>query len=415
VNAGIPFDHLLLIGAGIVGRAIADAHLDAAIPFDLIDNNPQNLAVAGELLARPGWKVTPHAAPPFGGSCLRFTQDPVREGTKTLIIESIAERLDAKRNLLADIAAAIGTEFCFASNTSSLRIAEIAAAIRDPERVCGMHFFMPVRGRELVEVVGAPGTASRVLEAVSLHAQRLGKRPLRVHDTPGFVVNRILWPYLNQSLALLGAGADHRQISVAAKRCGMPMSPLVLIDMIGLRTAFDAGRAAWQAFPKRIEPSPILPGMIKAGLQGRSGGAGFYSYSPDPMACKEDELTAASRQVIGKYLRNERTWSDDEVYLNLAVPMWIEALLVCQEKLIPDRQTVTDALAGGLGCNPPGGFWEQFDRLGIERLRKSIELFAPSFKAMNIPASLAQSLAHSRTLHDAVQHWLMTTPHPHRA
>lgn len=401
-----PFQQITLVGAGVVGYAIAHAHLRAGCPVELVDNNPASLQACGEALVAAGHRIIHRGE--FSGSSELVSLAPANPGewpsTPTgleqaepqriaasdqptrLIIESIVERVAEKRALFTELSQHFGRAAVLASNTSSLRIGQLDSAAAHPDLVCGLHFFMPVEGRDMVELIPGAETSQNVIDQVAAHARRIGKPPLLVADSPGFLVNRLLWPYLNNAVRLLECGADHQAIRRGAERLGMPLSPLELIDMIGLRTAFDAGRAAWQAFPSRIEPSPILPGLIKRKLSGRSGLSGFYDYPANSQtAAPSEELNPLASQIIAKYQREVRPWTDDEVYLNLAVPMLIEALLVLQAGVITERDRLEDALRAGLGWQNPQGFFGQFD---ASLARLAIEEFSPLCAAMRAPEEL---------------------------
>jgi len=430
-----PFQQITLVGAGVVGHAIADAHLRAGCPVELVDNNLAALQACGEALVAAGHRLVHRGEFLASSELVSFTPanpgevpspptgpDQATEAARVealriealrveapsidalpdnappdqparLIIESIVERVAEKRALFAELSQHLGRSAVLASNTSSLRIAQLDSAAAHPDLVCGLHFFMPVAGRDMVELISGPETSQNVIDQVAAHARRIGKPPLLVADSPGFLVNRLLWPYLNNAVRLLECGADHQAIRRGAERLGMPLSPLELIDMIGLRTAFDAGRAAWQAFPSRIEPSPILPGLIKRKLSGRSGLSGFYDYpensqTADPSA----ELNPVASQIIAKYQREVRRWTDDEVYLNLAVPMLIEALLVLQAGVITEPDRLEDALRAGLGWQNQEGFFGQFD---ASTVREASEQFSPLCAAMRAPEALLASLGES--------------------
>ncbi len=203
------------------------------------------------------------------------------ESSTPIVIESIAERLDVKRNFFAEAEQIFGDDAILCSNTSTLRIGAIAEKLNRPERFCGMHFFMPVDKRHAVEVIRSEQTTDSTVRVCGDHVRRIHKEPLAVGDGPGFVVNRLLSPYLNESMLMLGRGVTAERIERAALAYGMPMSPLELIDLIGIRTTFDAGRVFWQSFPTRVDPAPILPAMVKKKRFGRSVRAGFFDYEAD--------------------------------------------------------------------------------------------------------------------------------------
>ena len=198
-----------------------------------------------------------------------------------LVIEAAFEDLGVKRELVAALDEVLGEEAFLASNTSALSLTEIAAASSRPERIVGMHFFNPAPLMPLVEIVRGERTRDDVFEAAFAFARRLGKVPVRCHDTPGFVVNRILIPLLNDAVQVLEEGtASPEDIDKGMKLgTGWPIGPLALIDLIGIDVHVHVCEALWNAYREpKFAPPPRLVRMTKAGLLGRKSGEGFYRY-----------------------------------------------------------------------------------------------------------------------------------------
>src|SRR5262249_26002946 len=172
----------------------------------------------------------------------------------------------------------IRPETILASNTSTISISRMAEVLSKPERFAGMHFFNPVERMPLVEVIrGEKSNDSAVVTLVAL-AKQVGKSPIVVKDGPGFLVNRILFPYMDEALLLLTEGAEPRAIDKAATAVGMPMGPITLQDVVGLDTSLYAGRVMHAAFPNRAVASPLLEELVAKGRLGQKSGAGFYRY-----------------------------------------------------------------------------------------------------------------------------------------
>jgi 3-hydroxybutyryl-CoA dehydrogenase len=198
-----------------------------------------------------------------------------------LVIEAIVEELDAKRMLFEDLSA-IAPKAILATNTSALSVTEIAAAAARPARVVGMHFFNPAPVLPLVEVVRTELVDSDVYESAYAFATALGKEPIRCHDTPGFVVNRILIPLLNDCVRVLDEAKVTPKDLDRAMCFGTnwPIGPCALIDLIGIDVHVHASEALWQALREpRMAPPPRLVAMAKAGLLGRKSGRGFFEYA----------------------------------------------------------------------------------------------------------------------------------------
>jgi 3-hydroxybutyryl-CoA dehydrogenase len=198
-----------------------------------------------------------------------------------LVIEAIVEELEPKRELLVQLERACRTDAVLATNTSALSVTELAAAVSTPERVVGMHFFNPAPLMPLVEIVRAELSSDEAFETALAFGERLGKHPIRCHDTPGFVVNRVLIPLLNDCVRVL----DEARVTVEDLDAGMkhgagwPMGPCELVDLVGIDVHVHASEALYEKTREpRMAPPPRLVAMRNAGLLGRKSGRGFYRY-----------------------------------------------------------------------------------------------------------------------------------------
>jgi 3-hydroxybutyryl-CoA dehydrogenase len=202
-----------------------------------------------------------------------------------IVIEAVVESLDAKREVYQALDAACPPRTIFASNTSSLSITEMAAVTKRGERFVGLHFFNPVPLMKLVEVVRSPLTSAEAFESAVEFAKGLGKSPIRASDRTGFIVNRLLVPYLLDAIRALeeGAGSIEDIDKGMQLGCGHPMGPLTLLDFVGLDTTYYIADIMFDEFrEKRFAPPPLLKRMVQAGWSGRKSGKGFYDYSQDP-------------------------------------------------------------------------------------------------------------------------------------
>jgi 3-hydroxybutyryl-CoA dehydrogenase len=199
-----------------------------------------------------------------------------------IVIEAVVEELYAKRELFGELEKVCRHDAVLATNTSALSVTEIAGATSTPERVVGMHFFNPAPLMPLVEIVRAERTSDQAFDAAYALGERLGKHPIRCHDTPGFVVNRVLIPLLNDCVRVL----DEARVTPADLDAGMkhgagwPMGPCELVDLVGIDVHVHASEALWEKLREpRMAPPARLVAMANAGLLGRKSGRGFYEYS----------------------------------------------------------------------------------------------------------------------------------------
>ncbi len=198
-----------------------------------------------------------------------------------LVIEAVVEDLDAKLELFGALEPIVHRDAILATNTSALSVTEIASAVSTPERVVGMHFFNPAPLMPLVEIVRAELSSEEAVEAAFTVGERLGKRPIRCHDTPGFVVNRVLIPLLNDCLRVLDeARVSPEDLDTAMTAgAGWPMGPCTLVDLVGIDVHVHASEALYEKLREpRMAPPPRIVAMRNAGLLGRKTGRGFYAY-----------------------------------------------------------------------------------------------------------------------------------------
>lgn len=389
-----------VIGAGIMGAGIVARHLRSGFTTTLVDIDADALgrAVPG-ILDEAAWDRQLGAADPvrsrgLTGRLLPATNLPAAAAAD-LVIESVIERTDLKRRVLAEIEATVSATTIICTNTSTNPIATLAEALSDPSRFCGMHFFNPVRQMQLVEVIRGPATSDATVATVVAHAKRLGKFPVVVHDSPGFLVNRVLSPYLHEAVELLREGIDPARIDRLARRFGMPLGPLELYDMVGLDTAFYAGLVMASAFGDRIDASPLIPALVKAGRLGRKTGRGFYHYRGVGPAARLVAVDEALATTLEPYRLPGRAATDDEITDRLFLPMLLEALRLLDEGIVRDGNDVDLAVIHALGFPAfRGGLLAWGDSLGAAEVLRRLEGFADLGARMTPPESL---LDHART------------------
>jgi 3-hydroxybutyryl-CoA dehydrogenase len=298
---------------------------------------------------------------------LCVTHELAQAAQAQLVIEEIPERLELKLELLAELDRLCPPETVLATGTTALSVTRIAAATQRPERVVGLHFFNPAPVMELVEVVRTVLTTDAAAQAAADFARELGKSPVAVGDRPGFIVNGLLFAYLNQAAAMFESRYATREDIDAAMRlgCGLPMGPLALLDLIGIDTAQTVLEAMYAQSHDRLHaPAPVLGQLAAAGLLGRKSGRGFYAYAaPGSSRVVPEAAAAAGQRVAGRVVREVGVCGSGtmatgiaEVFAKAGYPV----LLVARSQEKADRARA--ALAGSLDRMVGKGRLSQADR-----------------------------------------------------
>ena len=397
-----------VVGAGIMGAGIAASHLRAGQAVTVVDINPEALAASVPgILAEAAWdrlaKRPDEARALELAGRLRTSTSLAALAAADIVMESVTERPDVKQQVLAEIERMVGPGTVITTNTSTNPIGRLAAGLTDPSRFCGLHFFNPVRRMTLVEIVRGPATSDATVACAVAHAKRLGKCPVVVNDSPGFLVNRILMPYLHEAGELLREGVSAERLDRIARGFGMPMGPIELYDMIGLDTAFYAGLVLSAAYGDRIEASPVIPALVKAGKLGRKTAAGFYRYAEagphGRIVGRDDKAT----EVIARYAYPPRESSDRTIVDRLFLPMLLEALRGLDENLVRDGRDIDLAVIHALGFPAfRGGLLAWGDSLGAAEVVRRLEPLAELGLRMKPTDRLLAHASSGRPLTDEV-------------
>ena len=368
-----------VVGAGIMGQGIAAANLKIETHVALADASAEALTKGArgvlEETAFDRKLKGPDAQKAMRlGPLLTVSHSEAEIVACDLVVEAIVENVDAKKQLYARLEPQLGPEAILASNTSTIPITTLAEGLAHPERFCGLHFFNPVRRMKLVEVIRGKQTSDETIATAVAYAKRLGKLPIVMNDGPGFLVNRLLFPYMNEALQLLSEGAGMKEVDRASTSFGMPLGPIALYDLVGLDTAVFAGRVMWEAFPDRVLLSPILPALVKAGRLGQKSGSGFYSYNNRKKSAQSDPEAEA---LVKSYAKGTTKFTQDQLANRLFLPMLLEATRVLQEKVVRDVRDVDLGLIFGLGFPPfKGGLLFWADTLGAAKVVEMLKPFA---------------------------------------
>ena len=323
-------------------------------------------------------------------SLVSGTVDYTGFGNVPLVVEAVFEDLAVKHAVLAQAEAVLPRGAIFATNTSTIPIHRVAEASRDASRVVGLHFFSPVHKMPLLEVIVTPQTAPDVIATSVAFGRKLGKTVIVVNDAPGFYVNRILVPYINEAGKLLDEGARIDVIDTAMLDYGFPVGPVTLLDEVGLDVAGKSGETMAAAFGRRLAPSATLGKVLAEGRLGRKGKKGFYLYDEQGKKGGVDETVYASTPTGSARV----DVSAAEIQERLSLLMINEAVRCVEEKILRSPRDGDIGAVFGIGFPPfRGGPLRVVDSIGAAELVRRLEVLNVRFPGRYEPAALLREMA----------------------
>jgi len=276
-----------------------------------------------------------------------------------------------------------------ASNTSSLSVTEMAAATKRPEKVAGMHFFNPVHRMPLVEIIRGEQSADATIASLVSFSRKLGKTAIVVKDSPGFLVNRILAPYMNEAATLLQEGQTVEHIDKAILKFGMPMGPLTLYDEVGIDVAYKVAKILEAAFGDRMQASPIIEKIYEAKRFGRKVKKGFYVYQG-----KERKPDASVYKLLGIRQENVQLLPESEIQDRCILLMANEAVRCLEEGVARNPRDVDVGMIFGTGFPPfRGGLLKYVDSQGIGQVVDKLTKLAERYGERFAPVNMLQEMA----------------------
>jgi 3-hydroxyacyl-CoA dehydrogenase/enoyl-CoA hydratase/3-hydroxybutyryl-CoA epimerase len=379
------------MGAGIAGTAALNAGVDVRLKDTELPRVGRGLKAAldilkGRLKRR---RITKQEYERLA-ALISGTTDFSGFGRVDLVVEAVFEDLELKRRVLRETEAATPDTAIFATNTSTIPIAQIAEPSTRPERVLGLHFFSPVDRMPLVEVIPAPRTSAETIATVVGFGRKLGKTVIVVHDSPGFWVNRILTPYMNEAGFLLAEGTPIEVIDRAMTRFGFPVGPITLLDEVGIDVGAKAGAVMHAAFGERLTPADVVTKMIADGRFGRKNGRGFYHYH-------DGERTGVDEKVYDLLgIRPKETTSPETIEQRLVYAMLNEAAMAESEGVVRSARDGDIGAIFGFGFPPfRGGPLRMIDDLGAAKVVSVLKDLASTYGPRFTPAAKLVEMAAS--------------------
>lgn len=367
-----------IVGAGVMGVLIAAAALRRSIPVWIVDRDPQALATARQRIADKCDDVVvgrETGSDVDVGELIHLGDDLAALGRCQLVVEAVVERVAIKQQVLGALEPLLGPDAIIASNTSTIPWAQLATALHDPGRLCGGHFFLPTEHPPMVEIICGAQTRGETVAAMVAFAAAIDHLPLVVPDAPGFVVNRLLVPYLSEALQLLSEGVAVDAIESAALAFGMSLGPLRLLDEIGLDTALECAWTMAGDSPDLVIRSPLLVAMVKARRLGRKTGAGLFLYDADEAGTHLPNPDLAA--VLARGGAEPTTMAPESIVVRLMAPMVLEATRMLARDHARHAGQIDLATVCGFGFPASrGGLLYWADHVGASEIVRLLETIA---------------------------------------
>ena len=402
-NAGKKVDHLGVLGAGTMGGGIAYVAADKGVFVRIKDINTQAIAKGFEA-ARGIWdklikrrRMTRYELDEKMGYISGGTDF---SGFKQLdvVVEAIVENMDIKKKVIAETYNHLKEDCVFATNTSSLSVTEMAEAHPKPENFVGMHFFSPVHKMPLVEVIRGPKSGDDATATVFNLAKRMGKIPVVVKDAPGFLVNRLLVPYMMEAAFYLQEGSSIEKVDkIFVKKFGMPMGPFELMDSVGLDVCVKVSKIFKESLGERIELPDVLMKLEKTDRLGQKNSRGFYKYEKG----RKTEVDQSVYQELGLSSPTDPLGEEDLIGRAMYNMINEAALVLIEEKVVETASDLDLAMIMGTGFPPfRGGLLKWADSIGTEKIVNDLEVYATKYSARFKPTTPLRNMAKTqRTFH----------------
>lgn len=378
--------HAAVLGAGIMGGGIAYQSAYKGTPIVMKDiaqaGLDLGLAEANKLLTKQVEKG--RMKPAAMGDTLNrivptLTYDPVK--AVDIVVEAVVENPKVKQAVLSEVEKYVADDAIVASNTSTISISFLAESLQRPQNFCGMHFFNPVHAMPLVEVIRGKKTSDDAIARTVAYANAMGKKAIVVNDCPGFLVNRVLFPYFAGFVQLVKDGADFQQIDSVMEKWGWPMGPAFLCDVVGIDTCVHAAQVLAEGFPDRMNAGfkTALEVMYENKRLGQKNNIGFYNHEKDKRGKPVKVATEEVYALLAPHVAARKDFSEEEIVARMMVPMCTEMARCLDEKIVETPVEADMSLIYGLGFPVfRGGVCRWMDSIGM----KAFVEMADSYSAL---------------------------------
>jgi 3-hydroxyacyl-CoA dehydrogenase/enoyl-CoA hydratase/3-hydroxybutyryl-CoA epimerase/enoyl-CoA isomerase len=286
-----------------------------------------------------------------------------------IVVEAVVENPKVKQAVLAELESLVSDDTIIATNTSTISVDELATVLKRPENFCGMHFFNPVPVMPLVEVIRGASSSDETIATTVAYAKKMGKTPIVVNNCPGFLVNRILFPYFGAFSKLISDGANYKQIDKAVERFGWPMGPAYLLDVVGLDTAVHAQAVMADGFDRmKLDIDTVIDKLFEQKNLGQKSGSGFYLYEADKRGKPKKLPNKATEELAASMAASQKQFEDQEIIERMMVAMSMETIRCLEDGIVSTAIEADMGLVLGIGFPPfRGGALRYVDSLGLSQ------------------------------------------------
>jgi 3-hydroxyacyl-CoA dehydrogenase/enoyl-CoA hydratase/3-hydroxybutyryl-CoA epimerase/enoyl-CoA isomerase len=362
-----------VLGAGIMGGGIAYQSAVKGTPILMKDIREEGIQMglneASKLLGNRVDKGRLTAAKMAEAlNAIRPTMSYGDFGNVDIVVEAVVENPKVKQIVLAEVEDHVREDAILASNTSTISINLLAKALKRPQNFVGMHFFNPVHMMPLVEVIRGEKSSEEAVATTVAYAKQMGKNPIVVNDCPGFLVNRVLFPYFGGFAKLVSAGVDFVRIDKIMERFGWPMGPAYLMDVVGIDTAHHARDVMAEGFPERMkeERKTAVDALYEANRFGQKNGQGFYVYETDKRGKPKKVVDASVQDVLAPIVYEQREVTDEDIINFMMIPLCLETVRCLEDGIVETAAEADMGLIYGIGFPPfRGGALRYIDSIGV--------------------------------------------------
>jgi len=381
-----------VLGAGIMGGGIAYQSAVKGTPILMKDIREEGIQLgldeASKLLGKRVAKG--RMKPEQMAKALNAIRPTMSYGDfkeVDLVVEAVVENPKVKHAVLAEVEGQVTEDTIITSNTSTISITYLAEALKRPENFCGMHFFNPVHMMPLVEVIRGAKSSDKAVATTVAYAKKMGKTPVVVNDCPGFLVNRILFPYFGGFARLIGMGADFQRVDKVMEKFGWPMGPAYLMDVVGMDTGHHGRDVMAEGYPDRMadKTRTAVDVMYDAGRLGQKTGSGFYAYEMDKKGKPKKVVDAKAYELLKEVVLEQREFTDEEIIEIMMVPLCLETVRCLEDGIVESAADADMGLVYGIGFPPfRGGALRYIDTIGVAEFVAIADKYA-EFGAMYAP------------------------------